>query len=171
MQRSSRAYLFAAIYVIGLVASAAAQQFYATSETTGQLELIDLPSKNATTVYIAAGKPDSILVNSQGQLIYDLSPQGILALYDPATQTNTILLSNLKSPRDLLFDVPTACNPNANANTMLISDYSVGQIIRYDFTSGTFVNLGQPLGSSSIGFSVDGLAYDLQGDLFAVANH
>jgi hypothetical protein len=163
--------LLTTIVLIGLAAISHAQQFYATSETTGELELVDLPNKTMTTVYTAAGKPDSILINSQNQLIYDLSPEGILALYDPATATNTTLLSGLGSPRDLVFDVPTACNPNANANTMLVSEYSLGQIIRYDFTAGTFVKLGKPLGSSATGFSVDGLAYDAQGDLFAVANH
>jgi Bacterial Ig-like domain (group 3) len=162
---------FVAICLIGLAATARAQEFYATSETTGQLELINLQAKTMTTVYTAAGKPDSILVNAKKQLIYDLSPQGILAMYDPATQTNTVLLTNLKSPRDLLFDVPTACNPNANANTMLVAEYGIGQIIRYDFTTGTSVNLGAQLGSAANSFSVDGLAYDAQGNLFAVASH
>jgi Big-like domain-containing protein len=171
VQGNSRGCFLIAICLIALVTASRAQQFYATSETTGQLEIVDLPNKTITTVYTATGKPDSVLVNSKGQLIYDLSPEGILALYDPATNTNTVLLSNLKSPRDLLFDVPTPCNPNANANTMLVADYTGGQIIRYDFTAGTYVNLGQPLGSKATGFSVDGLAYDPQGNLFAVANH
>ena len=171
MKGSSRTCCLIAMFLIGLGVTSRAQEFYATSETTGQLELIDLPSKTMTTVYTAAGKPDSILINAQKQLIYDLSPQGILALYDPVTQTNTVLLTNLKSPRDLLFDVPTACNPNANANTMLVAEYGIGQIIRYDFTSGTSVNLGKQLGSAANSFSVDGLAYDAQGNLFAVASH
>ncbi len=169
--RSSRTFVLLAMFLIGLVAVSRAQQFYATSENSGQLELVDFPNKTITVLYTAAGAPDSILVNSQKQLIYDLSPQGILALYDQATGTNTILLSGLKSPRDLLFDVPTACNPNANANTMLVSEYSTGQIIRYDFTAGTFTKLGAQLGSKATGFSVDGLTYDAQGDLFAIANH
>jgi hypothetical protein len=168
---SSRTCGLILMFLVGLGVTSSAQQFYATSETTGQLELIDLPAKTMTTVYTAAGKPDSILINSKKQLIYDLSPQGILALYDPATQTDTVLLTNLKSPRDLLFDVPTACNPNANANTMLVAEYGIGQIIRYDFTTGTSVNLGKQLGSAASSFSVDGLSYDAQGNLFAVASH
>jgi len=171
VRRSSPTGLFLAVLLISLTPASRAQQFYATSESTGRLELIDLPNQTITTVYTAAGRPDSILVNSRGQLIYDLSPQGVLALYDPAAQTNTVLLSNLKGPRDLLFDVPTTCNPNANADTMLVALYGSGQIIRYDFTSGTFSNLGPQLGSKATGFSVDGLAYDAEGNLFAVANH
>ncbi|HEX4426895.1 MAG TPA: Ig-like domain repeat protein [Terriglobales bacterium] len=171
MQGARQNAFFVAICLFGLAITSRAQEFYATSETTGQLELINLQAKTMTTVYTAAGKPDSILINAKKQLIYDLSPQGILAMYDPATQTNTVLLTNLKSPRDLLFDVPTACNPNANANTMLVAEYGIGQIIRYDFTTGTAVNLGAQLGSAANSFSVDGLAYDAQGELFAVASH
>lgn len=171
MKRRSRTCFLIAISLMGLALASSAQQFYATSETTGQLEIVNLQNQTITVVYTAAGAPDSILVNSQKQLIYDLSPQGILGLYDPATATNTILASGLKSPRDLLFDVPTACNPSANASTMLVSEYSIGQIIRYDFNTNTFAKLGPPLGVPGVGFSVDGLAYDAQGDLFAVANH
>jgi hypothetical protein len=167
---SSKGGLLVTIFML-LSATSQAQQFYATNEAAGQLEIVDLQKQTITVVYTAAGRADSILVNAQKQLIYDLSPQGVLALYDPATNTNTILLSNLDSPRDLLFDVPTACNPNANANTMLVSEYSSGQIIRYDFTTGTFTKLGAQLGSKATGWSVDGLAYDAQGELFAIANH
>ena len=147
MESASRTYFMITIVLFELVVIAPAQEFYATSETTGQLELIDLASKTLTPVYTTAGRPDSILLNSQQQLVYDLSPEGILALYDPVTQTNTILASGLKSPRDLVFDVPTACNPNANANTMLVAEYSIGQIIRYNFKTGTFAKLGGQLGS------------------------
>ncbi|MCU1299636.1 MAG: Multicopper oxidase [Acidobacteriaceae bacterium] len=171
MQGISRSRFLIALFLVGLVVPLSAQQFYATSETTGQLELINLGNKTLTSVYTAAGSPDSILINSQQQLVYDLSREGILALYDPVTQTNTVLAPGLKSPRDLVFDVPTACNPNANANTMLVAEYSIGQIIRYNFTTGTFAKLGGQLGSPTTGFSVDGLAYDAQGNLFAIANH
>jgi len=167
----SRIFFLIALSLIGLAVSSPAQQFYATGEAAGQIDLVDLPNKTVTPIYTAGGEPDSILINSQGQLIYDLSHDGILALYDPATKINTVLYTGLKSPRDLVFDVPTACNPNANANTMLLSEYSIGQIIRYDFTTGSVTKLGAQLGSPTTGFSVDGLAYDLQGNLFAVANH
>jgi hypothetical protein len=170
---TSRTCFLIALFLITIVITSPAQQFYATSETTGQLDRIDLPSQTVTSVYTTAGSPDSLLINSQGQLIYDLSSDGILAIYDPATQTNTILTNSLKgkSPRDMVFDVPTACNPNANANTMLLSEYSIGQIVRYDFTTGTITKLGAQLGSPGNGFSVDGLAYDAQGELFAIADH
>ncbi len=173
MKGTSRTCFLIAVFLITIVITSPAQQFYATSETTGQLDRIDLPSQTVTSVYTTAGSPDSLLINSQGQLIYDLSSDGILAIYDPATQTNTILTNSLKgkSPRDMVFDVPTACNPNANASTMLVAEYSIGQIVRYDFTTGTITKLGAQLGSPGNGFSVDGLAYDAQGELFAIADH
>ncbi|HTF44408.1 MAG TPA: hypothetical protein VK641_10945, partial [Terriglobales bacterium] len=137
MESSSRTCFLFAVFLAGMAVTLHAQQFYATSETMRQLQIIDLQNRTITPVYTTAGAPDSLLVNSQKQLIYDLSPQGILALYDPATGANTVLASGLKSPRDMVFDVPTACNPNANASTMLVSEYSIGQIIRYDFTTST----------------------------------
>ena len=166
-----RTYVLTAVVLLGLVSSSVAQQFYATSETTGNLDFVNLATGTVTPVYTAAGRPDSILLTSAGQLIYDLSPQGILALYDPVAQTNTILATGLKSPRDMVFDVPTACNPNANSNTVLVAEYSIGQIIRYNLTTHTFVKLGKQLGSRTNGFAVDGLAYDPVGNLFALVSH
>ncbi|HZR56027.1 MAG TPA: hypothetical protein VFA74_04070 [Terriglobales bacterium] len=171
MKNISRILIVNVLVLLGLVAGSVAQQFYATSETTGNLDLVNLATGTVSSIYTAAGKPDSVLLTSQGQLIYDLSPQGILASYDPSSQTNTILATGLKSPRDMVFDVPTACNPNANANTVLVSEYSIGQIIRYNLITHTFVKLGAQLGSKTNGFSVDGLAYDPAGHLFAIVSH
>ena len=72
MRRSSRSFFVLPILLLCLSLTSRAQQFYATSEPTGQLELIDLPNKTITVVYTAAGRADSILVNSKGQLIYEI---------------------------------------------------------------------------------------------------
>ncbi len=141
-----------------LVAGAAAQQLYATSESGMQLDLVTLPSGKITNLFTTPGKPDSVLLNAQGQLIYTMSPQGTMALFDPVGKTNTILLSGLKSPRDLLFDP-------GSTTSMLIAEYSIGTILRYSFVSGSSTVLAKKLGS------VDGMAYDPQGHLFVVANH
>ena len=158
MKRLFQASLLSAVISLALVTGAAAQQVYATSESGMALDLVTLPSGTITKVFTTPGKPDSIVLNEQGQLIYSMSPQGTVAIYDPVAQTNTILLSGLKSPRDLLFD------PGSNTS-LLIAEYSIGTIIRYNFSTGTYVVLAKKLGS------VDGIAYDPQGDLFAVANH
>jgi sugar lactone lactonase YvrE len=50
--------------------------------------------------------------------------------------------------------------------TMLIALTTVGKIARYSFISGTLTTLPKKPGAS-----VDGLAYDPAGDLFAVVSH
>jgi sugar lactone lactonase YvrE len=158
MKNLFQASLLSAVISLALVTTAASQQLYATSETLLQLDLVTLPVGTVTKLFTTPGKPDSVLLNAQGQLIYTMSPQGTVALFDPVAGTNTILLSGLKSPRDLLFDP-------GSTTSMLISEYSIGTILRYNFVSGTSTVLAKKLGS------VDGLAYDPQGDLFAIANH
>jgi sugar lactone lactonase YvrE len=158
MKRLLQAGFFSAVICFALAASAAGQQLYATSESGMQLDLVTLPAGKVTNLFTTPGKPDSVLLNAQGQLIYTMSPQGTMALFDPVAETNTILLSGLKSPRDLIFDP-------GSTTSMLISEYSVGTILRYNFVTGTSTILAKKLGS------VDGLAYDPQGHLFVVANH
>jgi len=158
MKRLFQAGWLSAAISFALVAGATGQQLYATSESGMQLDLVTLPSGKVTNIFTTPGKPDSILLNAQGQLIYSMSTQGTVALYDPNTGTNTILLSGLKSPRDLVFDP-------GSTTSMLIAEYSIGTILRYDFVTGTYTVLAKKLGG------VDGLVYDPQGDLFAVANH
>jgi hypothetical protein len=158
MKRRFQNGLLSAVASIAMVAGAEAQQLYATSEGGMQLDLVTLPAGKFTNLFTTPGRPDSLLLNAQGQLIYSMGPQGTLALFDPATGANTILLSGLKSPRDLTFDP-------GSTTSMLISEYSIGTILRYDFVTGVSTVLAKKLGS------VDGLAYDPLGHLFAVANH
>ncbi len=158
MKKLWQAGLLSAAISVALVAGATAQQVYATNEGGTQLDLVTLPKGTITNLFTTPGKPDSILLNPQGQIIYSMSPQGTVAIFDPTTGANTILLSGLKSPRDLIFDP-------GSTTSMLISEYSTGTIIRYNFVTGTYAVLAKKLGS------VDGLAYDPQGDLFAVAAH
>jgi streptogramin lyase len=158
VKRPFQAGLLGLVAFVALAASAAGQQVYATSEAGMQLDLVTLPTGTITNLFNTPGKPDSIILNSQGQIIYTMSPQGTVALFDPKTGNNTILLSGLHSPRDMIFDP-------GSTTSMLIAEYSGQVIIRYNFVTGTFTTLAKKLGS------VDGLAYDSQGHLFAVANH
>jgi sugar lactone lactonase YvrE len=158
MKKLFQTCLLSALILAAMVAGAAAQQLYATSESGMQLDLVTLPAGKITKLFTTPGKPDSILLNAQGQLVYTMSAQGTLALFDPNSGTNTILLSGLKGPRDLVFDP-------GSTTSMLISESSIGTIIRYNFVTGTFTTLAKKL------LTVDGLAYDPQGHLFAVAAH
>jgi DNA-binding beta-propeller fold protein YncE len=87
-----------------------------------------------------------------------MSPQGTVAMFDPVTGTNTILLTGLKSPRDFVFDP-------GSTTSLLIGQYTGGIITRYNLVTGTSTILAKKLGS------VDGMAYDPQGHLFVVAAH
>jgi streptogramin lyase len=158
MKKIFHAGLWSTVILLALAASAVGQQFYATSETLMQLQSISLPSGAITKLFTTPGKPDSVILNAQGQLIYSMSPQGTVALFDPKTGSNTILLTGLKSPRDFVWD------PHSTTS-LLIAEYTSGTIIRYNFVTGTSTVLASKLGS------VDGLAYDSKGHLFAVANH
>ncbi len=152
MKKLLQAGLFGLVAFAALASNAAAQQVYATSEAGMQLDLVNLPAGTITNLFNTPGKPDSIILNSQGQIIYTMSPQGTVALFDPKSGNNTILLSGLHSPRDMIFDP-------GSATSMLIAEYSGQEIIRYNFVTGTFTILAKKLGS------VDGLAYDPQGTL------
>jgi len=150
---------FAAVISVALIASAAGQQFYATSENGLALDKVTLPAGTVTKLFTTPGRPDSVILNAQGKLIYSMSPQGTVALFDPVTGSNTILLTGLKSPRDFVFDP-------ASTTSLLIAEYSGGGIIlRYNLVTGTSTVLAKQLGS------VDGMAYDPQGRLFVVAAH
>ena len=78
-------------------------------------------------------------------------------LFDPRTGVNSVLVSGLTYPRDLVIE--------RGGKTMLIAIYSPGQIVRFNFSTKTTVTLTKKLGSC------DGIAYDSFGNLYAVANH
>ncbi len=138
-----------------------AQSVYVANESLQQLDLVNLNTGAINILFSTVsmgGKPDSVILNSQGQLIYTMTNIGLLCLFDPATGTNKVLASGLSYPRDLVFDPGTQ-------NSLLIALYARGQIARYNMLTGTVTILTKNLGTA------DGLAYDPAGDLFVVANH
>jgi hypothetical protein len=134
-----------------------AQQLYIANEPQERLQKLDLSSGQLTTLYPIGAKPDDLTLNSLGQLIYSVPSLGTTDRFDPVTKTNTPLVSGLKYARDLCIE--------PGGMTMLIAIYSPGQIVRFNFLTGTLTSLAKNLGT------VDGLAYDPAGELFAVANH
>lgn len=152
---------FAAAAILLLPICSSAQMLYATGEYTKQLDLVNMVTGQVSVVYSMAGigaKPDSLLLNSQGQIIYTVTNLGLLGMYDTGTGINTVLASGLSYPRDLVFDFGTE-------NSLLIANYARGQILRYNMITGTVSILAKNLGST------DGLAYDAAGNLFVVAHH
>ncbi len=144
-----------------LIGTASAQMFYATSESKQQMDAVDFTTGVVTDLYNMPSRPDSLLINSKGQIIYTVPPLGLLELFDPATSTNTTL-ANLgvpNRPRDMVFD--------PGGTSLLIALYGSGKLARYNLTSGTVTIFP----AKKLGNAIDGLAYDPAGHLFAVISH
>jgi hypothetical protein len=145
--------------VLLITFSSPAQQLYISNEPQKSLQLLDLGTApfRLTTLYKVGAKLDDLTLNSAGQLIYSVPSLGTVSLYDPSTGQNTILVSGLKYARDLAIE--------PGGQTMLIGIYSPGAIVRFNFATGTTTVLAKKLGTC------DGIAYDPDGNLYAVANH
>src|ERR1700730_10673467 len=144
------------VAILALIPALSAQQVYIANKPQMKIMTLDFATGAQTTVYNIGAKPDDLVLNSQGQLIYSVPSLGTVNLFDPVTGGNTVLVSGLKWVRDLLIE--------PGGTSMLISSYARGQIMRFSFSTGTLTVLANNLGL------VDGLAYDPAGHLFAVAN-
>lgn len=134
-----------------------AQQLYFTNEPKESLEVIDLSTGVATTLYDTAARNDDLTLDPSGNLIYTEPGPGTVNSYNPTTGINTVLASGLPYVRDLEIE--------PGGQTMLIAVYSPGSIYRYNFSTGAVVRLTKGLGTC------DGIAYDSYGNLYAVAKH
>lgn len=148
--------------LIVLSSAATSQMFYATGESSQQLDLVNFSAGTVTDIYDIGSRPDSLLVNTQGQILYTVSPLGTLQMYDPKTNTDTVLAKfGQGNPRDMVFD--------PGGNTILISLSATAQLARYDLKSGAVTIFPQKL--QQLGSALDGLAYDPAGNLYAVVSH
>jgi sugar lactone lactonase YvrE len=160
----SRVFVIALTAWLGLAVQVSAQAAYATSEPGQKLYKVDLSTGVLQVLYnIPDGRPDSLIVNNQGQILYSVPKKtvpvvtlGYIGLFDPATGVNTVLVSGI-GPRDLVLE--------PGGMSMLIGQYSPGAILRFNFVTGALTTVAKKLGS------VDGLAYDPAGNLFAVIQH
>lgn len=158
MKKTVRITLLSA-FVLWTTVSAFAQQLYISNEPKMSLQLLDLgvSPPQLSTLFTATAKLDDITLNSAGQLIYSIPSLGEVDLYDPVAQQNSVLVSGVKLARDLEIE--------PGGQTMLIAIYSPGEIVRYNFSTGTTTVLIKKLGTC------DGITYDPYGNLYAVANH
>lgn len=161
MRVSSRFFVFALTVWLGLAVQVSAQAAYATSEPGQKLYKVDLSTGVLQVLFnVPDGRPDSLILNNQGQILYSvpmITPYGYIGLFDPATGWNTVLVSGISYPRDLVLE--------PGGMSMLIGQYSPGAILRFNFVTGVLTTVASKLGS------VDGLAYDPAGHLFAVLRH
>jgi len=144
--------------ILGSISTA--QMFYVTSEPGQQLDLVDFSSGTVTNIYDIGSRPDSVIVNAQGQIFYTVTPLGTLQMFDPNTGLDSVLATFPSGyPRDLVFD--------PEGKNILVSLYGIGKLGRYNLASGTATIFP----STPIGLTLDGLAYDPAGNLFAVVSH
>jgi streptogramin lyase len=145
--------------VLALVDVSTAQLFYSASEPTQQIDLVNFTTGAVTNLHKVGSRPDSILVRN-GKILYTVSPRGTLEQFDPTTKTNKILATFPNGgPRDMVYE--------PGRNSILIALYTTARLARYNFNTGSVTVFP----TTKIGSSVDGLAYDPAGNLYAVVSH
>lgn len=132
------------------------QELYATNESGDELVTVDMSTGVVTVLYKIGSNPDSLIVDSLGRILYTTQKNGELQMYDPSTGVNTVIATGFSHPRDLIFD--------PGQTSVLVSNFGLGAIDRVNLVTGTVT----PLLTRQI--TVDGLAYDAEGELFAVVN-
>lgn len=151
-----------AILLMALSASAQVAQIYIANEWQESLEQLNFTTGALTTLHNIGAKPDDMIVNSAGQIIYSVPNSGTVELFDPTTGANTTLASGIPGARDLQIE--------PGGLTMLIAKNSgPAEIIRYTFSTGTWV-VFIPKATFGNGGSANGITYDGYGNLYAVAN-
>jgi sugar lactone lactonase YvrE len=143
--------------IVSLAPCSFSQLIYATSETSKTIEEVNMATGTLTVLYTSTSTLDSLIVDSQGRILYTTTKSGTVSMFDPSTGVNTVVASGFTAPRDLVFD--------PGQTSLLVSNYGKSEIDRVNLLTGTWTPLIKKLGS------VDGLAYDPQGNFFAAINH
>jgi sugar lactone lactonase YvrE len=133
------------------------QNLYATSEAAQQLVKVNMVTGAVTVLFNTISTPDSLIVDSMGRILYTTQKIGTVSIFDPSTGSNSVVVGGLSYPRNLKFDPGRA--------SIIVSNFGKGEIDRVNLVTGGVTPLTTKLGT------VDGLAYDLKGHLFAVVNH
>jgi sugar lactone lactonase YvrE len=134
---------------------------YATSYYNSQIWAANITTQTSMLIDTTPNRPDSLIFDANGNIVYGLLDIGELWRFDGTT--NTKLVVGLGHPADLTLEPSKA--------SVLIADYTPGaaRILRYVFGQGSATKLAPPPGQGNFG-RVDGLAYDNNGRLFAVIN-
>src|ERR1700723_3451361 len=104
MKRLRWAGLLAFLPII-LGSNSTAQMFYVTDEPGQQLDVVDFNAGTVSDIYDIGSRPDSLIVNAQGQVFYTVTPLGTLQMFDPKTGQDSVLATFPSGyPRDLVFD-------------------------------------------------------------------
>jgi streptogramin lyase len=146
----------ACVVVLALIPQLSAQQLYATNEFGKELYLVNYPASSVTTIATTTEKPDDIIIIPNGNLIYTQNPGNGIEMYNPTTSITTQVATIAGGSRDLVLE--------PGGNSILIANYGGGKIIRMNLSTFALTTLISKL------VTVNGLAYDASGNLFAVAH-
>jgi len=157
-------FLLMATVFVSSIQSNAQVMVYVTDEPGNMLYEMNFETGARTTLCNVTGRPDSLIVYPlTGQVFFTVAQSRLLEMYDPSTGVCTVLASFATGsaipgyPRDLVLE--------PSGITLLVGLYSPGKIVRYNILTGALTLVAKNLGAT------DGLAYDSNGDLFAVSRH
>jgi hypothetical protein len=142
--------------VLGLIAArqaAAGQVLYVTSLNGQQILTADTGTNVVTPVFNTVGTPDSLIFDSNQNIIYTNLGTGQVRQFNTNTHTDSLIASGFNDPADLVLE--------PGGQSILVSDFLGGQIYRINLTTHAVSTLG------NYGGNPQGTAYDNLGRLFA----
>jgi DNA-binding beta-propeller fold protein YncE len=127
---------------------------YATSLAGQQVVAVNTGTNSVTPVFNTVGQAESLVFDTNGNIVYTNLLAGAVRSYNPNTLADTLLASGFNQTADL------ALTPNGTS--VLMSDYAGGTISKINLTTFAVTQLG------NYGGNPQGTAFDAAGDLFAV---
>jgi hypothetical protein len=137
--------------MIALTATAFATDLVGTDNVNNKLLYLTTPKTNFT-MFTTGAQPAGVVIGPFQQIIYAVSATGQVHLFNPYNDTDTLLVSGLTSPLDVVMD--------PGCKSFLISDPGANKIYRFTFT-------GSVLSTFYSGDTIRGIVYDTLGNLFA----
>lgn len=137
--------------MVALTATASATNLVGTDNVNNKLLYLTTPKTNFT-MFTTGAQPSGVVIGPFQQIIYALSATGQVHAFNPYNDTDTLLVSGLTSPLDVVMD--------PGCKSFLISDPGANKIYRFTFT-------GNVLSTFYSGDNIRGIVYDTGGNLFA----
>jgi streptogramin lyase len=156
LQRLVEIPFFVSLAVLGLQAPARAEIVYVTTLEHNTIESVNT-STNTASLVANANSPDSMLFLNSNTVLYTNYNGGQLESLNLTTGVSTPLVSGFANPVDILLD--------PSGKTLLVTEQP-GFIDRVNLSNNTFTRL-----VTGIGPNAGGLAYDSNGNLYAVLSN
>jgi sugar lactone lactonase YvrE len=138
----------------GVGTARASQLLYATRLAGQQVVAVNTGNNSVTPVFNTIGQAESLVFDTNGNIVYTNLLAGQVRSYNPNTLVDTLLASGFNQTADL------ALMPSGTS--VLMSDYAGGTISKINLNTQVVTQLG------NYGGNPQGTAFDAAGDLFAV---